>query len=180
MSRQEEQQIINDAPVILETILSEYGEVNAIAEVQRLVNIAKSAIQRAEAAEAALQLFRADERDLQEAHYEIETLRAAVADATAKRAKEDAIHDAKIGDRLKIYLAAATARAEAAERKSEDLIIVATHVSDYAGWLQKDLADANARIAELDAKLDAVRSIVATAAGIESLDNAAVEVKVQP
>ena len=51
MSRQEEQQIINDAPVILETILSEYGEVNAIAEVQRLVNIAKSAIQRAEAAE---------------------------------------------------------------------------------------------------------------------------------
>ncbi len=135
---------------------------------------------RAETAEAALQLFKADERDLQEAHYEIETLRAALATTTAKRAKEDAIHDAKIGDRLKIYLAAATARAEAAERKSEDLIIVATHVSDYAGWLQKDLADANARIAELDAKLDAVRSIVATAAGIESLDNAAVEVKVQP
>ncbi len=136
--------------------------------------------QRSETAEAALQLFKADERDLQEAHYEIETLRAALATTTAKRAKEDAIHDAKIGDRLKIYLAAATARAEAAERKSEDLIIVAPHVSDYAGWLQKDLSDANARIAELDAKLDAVRSIVATAAGIESLDNAAVEVKVQP
>lgn len=68
----------------------------------------------------------------------------------------------------------------AAVQENEGLRSALKLVSDYAGRMEHDLAAANARTAELAAKLDAVRAIVVKDAGSRSSGNAAVDVEAQP